>query len=187
MSALSKLYAHAGRLIPVTLADWEDRLTAWCDEYANAFAGAELSEINLDFAVFIFDHVLERVTLAYAVSIEQLMKRDTGRMHGFPDPNVSTRRILGEKAFRADNGHFLGHASGGILDINLFPQRRELNRGWSAEGKEFRQMERFVAQHPGTFFYHRPIYDDDTWVPHRLEYGVLEGDTEWQVKTFANK
>ena len=167
MSALSQApYEHAGRPIPPALADWEDRVTAWCDDYGDIFPGAELSEINLDFAVFVFDHTLERVTLAYAVCVEQLMKRDKSRMQGFPNPNVSARRVLGKKAFRADKGHFLGHASGGILDINLFPQRRELkkNRGWSAEGKEFRRMESYVAQHPGIFFYHRPIYDDDTWV-----------------------
>jgi hypothetical protein len=187
MSGLSKLYGHANRSIPTALADWEDRVSAWCDEYADEFVGAELSEINLNFAVFIFDQLLERVTLAYAVSAEQLMKRDTSRMRGFPDPNVSAERILGEKAFRADKGHFLGHASGGELDINLFPQRRELNRGWSEEGKEFRGMERYVAEHPGTFFYHRPIYNDETWVPQLLEYGVLEGDTQWRVETFANK
>jgi hypothetical protein len=146
-----------------------------------------LSEINLDFAVFIFDHALERVALAYAVSVEQLMKRDSSWMRGFPNPNVSTQRILGRKAFRADKGHFLGHASGGRLDINLFPQRRELNRGWSKEGKEFRKMERYVAEHPGTFFYHRPIYGDENWVPKALEYGVLEQDAQWWVKTFANK
>jgi hypothetical protein len=187
MSGLNKLYEHAGRLIPAALADWEDCVSDWCEEYANKFKGAQLSETNLNFAIFIFDHTLERVTLAYAVSVEQLMRRDTSRMRGFPDPNVSARRILGAKAFRADKGHFLGHASGGELDINLFPQRRELNRGWSEEGKEFRKMERYVAQHPGTFFYHRPIYNDDTWVPQSLEYGVLEGDVRWRVKTFANK
>jgi hypothetical protein len=168
-------------------ADWEERVSAWCDEYADKFAGAELSEINLNFAVFIFDHVLERVTLAYAVSVEQLMKRDASRIRGFPDPNISARRVLGENAFRADKGHFLGHASGGELDINLFPQRRELNRGWSVDGKQFRAMERYVGEHPGTFFYHRPVYNDETWVPQLLEYGVLKDNTELWVKTFANK
>ena len=187
MSAMNKLYEHAGRPIPVALADWEDRVSVWCDEYADKFAKAALSEMNLNLAVFIFDHLLERVTLAYAVSVEQLMKRDVSRMRGFPNPNISAQRILGEEAFRADKGHFLGHASGGELDINLFPQRRELNRGWSAEGREFRAMERYVAQHSGTFFYHRPIYNDETWVPQSLEYGVLEDDTRWRVKTFANK
>jgi hypothetical protein len=169
------------------LADWEERVSAWCDKYAGEFKGASLSETNLDVAVFIFDHLFERVTLAYAVSVEQLMKRDVGRMRGFPDPNVSAKSVLGAKAFRADKGHFLGHASGGELDINLFPQRRELNRGWSEEGKEFRSMERYVAQHPGTFFYHRPIYNDETWVPQLLEYGVLEEDAHWRVKMFSNK
>lgn len=187
MSALIKLFQYAVRAVPATLADWEDRVTVWCDEYVDKFDGAELSEVNLDYAVFVFDHKWERVTLAYALSVEQLMKRDASRMRGFPDPNVSAQNVLGEKAFQADKGHFLGHASGGELDINLFPQRRELNRGWSAEGKQFRQMERYVAEHPGTFFYHRPIYDDETWVPHLLEYGVLEDGVHWRIATFANK
>jgi hypothetical protein len=184
---LSKLYEHAGRAVPAALANWEEQVSGWCDEYFDKFGGAELSEMNLNFAVFVFDQTLERVTLAYAVSIKQLMKRDVNRMRGFPDVGVSVKKVSGEKAFRADKGHFLGHASGGILDINLFPQRRELNRGWSADGKQFRSMERYVAEHPGTFFYHRPIYDDETWVPQLLEYGVLEDDVHWRVKTFANK
>lgn len=187
MSALTKLFEHAGLAAPPALADWENRVTAWCDEYLDKYDGAELSEMNLGYAVFLFDQKWERVILAYALSIEQLMKRDSSRMQGFPNPNVSAQTVLGEKAFPADKGHFLGHASGGELDINLFPQRRELNRGWSDEGKQFRIMESYVADHPGTFFYHRPIYDDETWVPQRLEYGVLEGDTHWRIATFANK
>jgi len=187
MSGLSKLFEHAGRAAPTAVAEWEEQVTAWCAEYMAKYDLAELSEINLGYAVFIFDHKWERVILAYALSIEQLMKRDSSRMRGFPDPNVSARKVLGERAFRADKGHFLGHASGGELDINLFPQRRELNRGWSDEGKQFRKMERHVAEHPATFFYHRPIYDDETWVPHCLEYGVLEDGTHWRIATFANK
>jgi len=161
-------------------------VSAWCDEYGQRFPQAELSEINLDMAVFLFDHAAERVTLAYAVSVEQLMRRDTSRMRGFPNVSASVRRELGERAFAVDKGHFLGHASGGILDINLFPQRRELNRGWSSEGKRFRSMERHVAEHPGTFFYHRPCYGDDTWIPQSLEYGVLVEDSRWWVDRFRN-
>ena len=81
----------------------------------------------------------------------------------------------------------MGHASGGQLDINLFPHRRELNRGWSAEGKVFRALEKYVADNPGTFFYHRPIYDDDSWIPATLEYGVLKENKVWCVEAFANK
>ena len=187
MSTLGDLYQRSGRAVPAALGDWNTRVDDWCDQYEAQAGGAEISEINLDFAVYLFDHVAERVVLAYALSVEQLHRRDTSRMAGFPNVNAGVRAVLGEKAFVADKGHFLGHASGGILDINLFPQRRELNRGWSAEGKRFRAMERYVAEHPGVFFCHRPIYDDDAWIPERLEYGVLREDREWWTDTFQNK
>jgi hypothetical protein len=187
VSAFLELFRLANRAVPAALSGWDDQVSDWCLEYGAKFQQAELSEINLDFAVFLFDHSAERVILAYALSVEQLMKRDSSRMRGFPDVNVSVREVLGEKAFDADRGHFLGHASGGILDINLFPQRRELNRGWSPEGKRFRRMESYVAKHVGTFFYHRPVYDDETWIPQYLHYGVLVEDGRWWVEKFQNK
>ena len=187
MSAFLELFRLAKRAVPAALSGWDDQVSTWCLEYGAQFSQADLSEINLDFAVFLFDHSVERVILAYALSVEQLMVRDSSRMRGFPDVNVSVREVLGEKAFVADRGHFLGHASGGILDINLFPQRRELNRGWSPEGKRFRRMERHVAEHVGTFFYHRPFYDDETWIPQCLQYGVLVEDDRWWVEKFQNK
>ncbi len=187
MPVLPQLFERAQKAIPEVLSDWDDRVGTWCDEYSAQCPDAALSEINLGLAVFVFDHTYKRVLLAYAVSVPQLMARDKGRMRGFPDVNATVRRVLGEKAFPADRGHFLGHASGGELDINLFPQRRELNRGWSAEGKAFRAMERHVVQHLGSFFYHRALYDDDTWIPRALEYGVLLEDSSWWVATFRNK
>ena len=60
-------------------------------------------------------------------------------MRRFPDVDVGVNAVLGAEAFAADKGHLLSHASGGELDINLFPHRRELNRGWSEEGKLFRE------------------------------------------------
>lgn len=108
-------------------------------------------------------------------------------MRGFPDVNKSVPAVLNAKAFLADRGHFLGHASGGQLDVNLFPQSRTLNRGWSSEGKQFRRMESFVAAHYGTFFYHRPIYTDATWIPTTLEYGVLIEDRDWWSEQFDNR
>jgi hypothetical protein len=48
-------------------------------------------------------------------------------------------------------------------------------------------MERFVASHLGTFFFHRPLYDDGTWVPAELEYGVLLDDERWWRDLFHNK
>jgi len=108
-------------------------------------------------------------------------------MKRFPDVNIGVRKVVGDHAFPADRGHFLGHASGGVLDINLFPQKRDLNRGWSQEGKLFRQMERYVAMHSRLFFYHRPIYGDCTWIPMRLEYGLLMRDKQWWVEQFENR
>jgi len=108
-------------------------------------------------------------------------------MRGFPDVSLSVRSALGERAFLADRGHFLGHASGGQLDVNLFPQSRTLNRGWSEQGKIYRRMERFVAANLGTFFYHRPVYDDSTWIPRALEYGVLRADRDWWTAEFDNR
>lgn len=70
-SALAGLYERSGRSPPAALADWEDRVDGWCDAYLQAFPDAGLSEINLDLAVFQFDHVSERVTLAYALSVDR--------------------------------------------------------------------------------------------------------------------
>jgi hypothetical protein len=184
---LERLFDCAHRTVPLALSNWEERISIWDEDYYSRFPTAQLSETHLDFAVFEFDHSFDRVILAYALSIEQLTKRDVSRMRGFPNVNAGVRRVMGDKAFAADKGHFLGHASGGILDINLFPQRRELNRGWSAEGKRFRNMERYVADHSETFFYHRPQYDDESWIPRELEYGVLVDDVRWWVDTFQNK
>jgi hypothetical protein len=187
VSTLAGLYKRLGKSAPPALVDWDSRVDVWCSEYAAQFGDANLSEINLDFAVFLFDHTAERVTLAYAVSVAQLHPRDVGRMRAFPDVNVGITKLFGTAALAADRGHFLGHASGGTLDINLFPQDRKLNRGWSNEGKRFRAMEREVARHPGTFFYHRPMYDDRTWIPWRLEYAILRPDGSWWKEVFTNR
>lgn len=170
-----------------TLADWPERKDAMLDAYEDATGACELYEINLDLGFFVFDLVADRVALAYAFSTPSLTRRDASRIRGFPDVNATVRRVLGDKAFPADKGHFLGHASGGPLDINLFPQRRDLNRGWSESGKRYRSMEKYVADQSGTFFYHRPIYDDDTWFPARLEYAVHRREGVWWMEIFENK
>jgi len=185
-STLIKLFNAAHIEVPEILSDWGGQVQNWCREYEDEYSDAEISEINLDSSVFLFDHGLERVVLACAVSVEQLMQRNKSRMQGFPNVNIGVLNSAGNKKMVADRGHFLGHASGGSLDINLFPHHRDLNRGWSAEGKRFRSMERCVSEHPGTFFYHRPIYDDDSWIPACLEYGLLIDNKEWWVDTFKN-
>lgn len=80
---------------------------------------------------------------------ERSRTRDASRIRGFPGSDE-----------RRDRGHFLAHASGGGLDINLFHQNALLNRGWSPEGRRYRQMEQYAARHEGTLFFSRPIYED---------------------------
>lgn len=189
MGAIEVIFVAAGRELPAALAGWEERVDGWCDEYRSAASGgdAEIVEVTLGLAVYLFDLTLERVVVAYGLSQPPAKARDVSRMRGFPDVDPSFAARLGTAAPAADKGHFLAHASGGELDINLFPQRRDLNRGWSAQGKRFRRMERWVAERPGTFHFHRPLYADESWLPARLEYGLLRDDGEWWVERFDNR
>jgi hypothetical protein len=76
-----------------------------------------------------------------------------------------------------DKGHFIAHCIGGVgLDINVFSQERNLNRGWSESGKTYRQMERYCYEHAGTFCFSRPVYAHGSSVPRWLEIGVMEQD-----------
>jgi len=187
VNKLDSLFARCGRAAPSALESWESRVQSWCGAYESVEPNATILEFDLEVGVYLFDQTLGRVVLAYAVSCPALHKRDAARMRGFPDVSLSVRSALGERAFLADRGHFLGHASGGQLDVNLFPQSRTLNRGWSEQGKIYRRMERFVAANLGTFFYHRPVYDDSTWIPRALEYGVLRADRDWWTAEFDNR
>lgn len=181
------LYRKAGRDVPSALADWPERLLDWYGAYEAYSPDAMILEIDLGMAVFAFDQAAERVVLAYAISTPALFPRDKSRMSGFPSPRPTVQAVLGDQEIPADRGHFLGHASGGALDINLFPQSTSLNRGRSVEGKRFRKMEEFVAKNPGTFFFHRARYQDETWFPTHLEYGVLKEDRVWWVERFDNR
>lgn len=121
----------------------------------------------------------DRVVAAYGISKAPEAKRDASRMRGFGAKGTLSRRGL-------DKGHLMAHSMGGSLDINLIPQRAEVNRGRSPEGRRFREMERYAAAHPGTFVFCRPIYGDETWVPHALEYGVLLPEARLWVERFPN-
>jgi hypothetical protein len=66
---------------------------------------------------------------------------------------------------KSDTGYFIAHSLGGGMDINLFPQKRIVNRGYSPEGSLFRKMENYALRHPDTLVFSRPIYFDDSWYP----------------------
>jgi hypothetical protein len=85
-----------------------------------------------------------------------------------------------------DTGHFIAHCIGGGFDVNVFSQDRDLNRGWSAQGKAFRLMERYCQEHPGTSCFSRPLYIDGSSVPRWLEFGLLKDDQTLWVEAFDN-
>lgn len=163
--------------------------TVWISEYYRMCRHApQVLQFRDGPFEFLFDHASmtsskaeDRLVVAYGRSAGPLGARDASRMKGFLGGGIE---IPGKGTF--DKGHAMAHASGGGLDVNLFPQRRELNRGWSADGKVYREMERYCAEHPGTFAFSRLIYTDLTWVPAKVEYGVLEDDSRLWVEEFLN-
>jgi len=122
----------------------------------------------------------DRLVGACGFSRAAIAKRNTNRQRGWVGPT--------EKRFGSDRdkGHFVPHSLGGGLEINLFVQLRELNRGWSPAGKLYRSMEGYCQQHPGTFFFNRPIYADGSSRPAMLEFGVLKAGGELWVERFEN-
>jgi hypothetical protein len=87
---------------------------------------------------------------------------------------------------RRDKGHFIAHAIGGGLDMNMFSQARGLNRGISEQGKVYRLMERYCYDNAGTFCFSRPVYDDATSIPRWVEFGLLRDDSSLWVEVFEN-
>lgn len=154
---------------------WLARYKLMCDGPVDVLA-IELSGFH-----YLFDHARrddreDRLVAAFGVSRAAAGKRKASRLRGFPGSDE-----------RGDRGHFIAHASGGPLDINLFHQAAPLNRGRSAEGKTYRAMERYCAAHEGTFLFSRPLYDDATARPAAIELGLLRRDLTLWVEVFANR
>jgi len=110
--------------------------------------------------------------------------RDDNRLRGF------IGRTESEFGPNWDKGHYIAHELGGAVDgmeANVFIQRRDLNRGWSAAGKVYRAMERYCRVNVGTFCFSRPFYEDDTSKPSFLEFGVLRTPNDLWVQIFDNR
>lgn len=124
-----------------------------------------------------------RLVGVIGLSSPQKTKRDDYRLRGWVGP---TETIFGRLW---DKGHYIAHSIGGAVDgteINVFVQKRSLNRGWSNEGKLFRQMEEFCAANAGTFCFSRPIYVDQTAKPAFVEFGVLKTSGNLWIECFNN-
>ncbi|HEY4249705.1 MAG TPA: hypothetical protein VGM87_00810 [Roseomonas sp.] len=168
------------------LAAVKDRLAAllpdlWCEAYTTMSRGSVgIVEVPLDSYIYLFDMTRERVVVAYGTSAPNPEKRDSSRMAGW------LGKISDRFRGRGDKGHGMSHRQGGGLDINLFPQRADVNRGRSEQGKHYRALERYCATHAETFCFSRLLYDNQDWVPNAVEYGVLKGARQFQVERFTN-
>jgi hypothetical protein len=173
-----------------TAATWMDFVRdalvgPWITAYKTATPWTcEVLEISLDGLLHLFDAAPaftgtdagdDRLVAVWGHSRGPAERRDTSRQAGFiPSPAAWS------EAGR-DRGHFVAHAAGGGLDLNLFPQAARLNRGTSAAGKRWRAMERYLAANPGTPLFVRPAYVGPTWVPLTIDFGlVVEGRLWWE-------
>ena len=159
----------------------------WIEKYQNQCAqAASVLSITLDAYTFLWDETYERVVVVYGISKnvnnKEKHQREKSRIAYYY--RNFTKRYQLDAAM--DTGHFIAHSLGGGLDINLFPQKRSINRGHSAEGALYRQMEIYAMKHPETFVFSRPVYFDDTWRPFFLEYGVLKTDPTLWTHMFDN-
>jgi hypothetical protein len=162
----------------------------WLEEYdAMTPWPAEVMEIPLGSLIYLFDGTPsmsgadsgdDRVVAVWGHSVAAEAPREKSRQAGFiPVPEKWSHVGM-------DRGHFVAHAGGGGMDMNFFPQAKGLNRGTTERGKVWKAMERQIIERPGTPLFVRPLYDDGTWVPTLIDYGVLTDAQLWR-ETFENR
>jgi hypothetical protein len=125
-----------------------------------------------------------RLVAVFGRSNPKNAARDDYRLKGWVG---ATEKVFGTSW---DKGHYIAHTIGGAVDgleANIFVQRRDLNRGWSASGKRFREMEQYCVSNPGTFCFSRPLYSDQTSRPAFVEFGVLKDRKELWLECFDNR
>jgi hypothetical protein len=99
---------------------------------------SEIVETSSSNFSYLFDIAAERLIAAYGVSTgKHTGKRDSARMRGSP--------LGGPKGYH--RGHAIPHTLGGPLDINLVPQKGEVNIG------RFRVLEIQAVETPGAFYF----------------------------------
>ena len=180
----------------VAVFQWEIE-NAWKDRYiATTPWEANVVFLDIDGFRYPFDNCMEVQDIGEVGAADRVQDRVIGasgfsRAHNRPRPSSTLMNdYVGrtETVYDAqtDKGHFMSHASGGTYHVNLFPQSRDVNRGWSAEGKLYRAMESYAADNPGIFVFSRPVYGDRTDRPHIIEYGILRPDMTLWIEAFTN-
>ncbi len=121
----------------------------------------------------------DRLVVAHGRSRPRHDARDSSRLRG---------RTLGavtvmDRSTRSpyDRGHAIGRVLGGVLDLNIIPQIRPVNRGGL-----WRRMERHCQLNLGTYFFCRPLYAGLSSQPAEIEFGLLRADGSLWVEAFRN-
>jgi hypothetical protein len=162
----------------------------WLQEYdAMTPWAADVMEISLGALIYLFDGTPtmsgaqagdDRVVAVWGHSVVTESPREKARQAGFiPVPEKWSHVGMGR-------GHFVAHAAGGGMDMNFFPQAKGLNRGTTERGKVWKAMERQIIEYPGTPLFVRPLYDDGSWVPTLIDYGVVIDARLWRER-FENR
>jgi len=189
MTRLSMDYAGLMRCLrmPPVLADLGAALlNAVAERYEHQFPDCSLLQFVKSGATYLFDlagavgaEQEDRTLAAWAMTPATVAKRDVSYQRGFPLPTDPDGTLV-------DRGHLIPHLSGGEFGPNIFRQRRDLNRGWSSQGKRFRALEREAATTPGTFYFGHLLFLDGTAYPTEIETGLLRGGT-LHVDRFRNR
>jgi len=179
----------AGCLQRLCRAQWRDSYVAAVERPTNL---VQFRARTFEYVFDLYSGLEATGEIPYDQTVEDRVVAVLGTSATPEEPRTGTRMRgwLGETgeivgAVR-DKGHFIAHCIGGGQNANVFSQDRKLNRGWSAQGKTYRQMERYCQEHPGTFCFARPVYSDNSSVPRWLEFGVLKKDETLWIETFDN-
>lgn len=186
-SSTSRLTAAVSRL--AEQASLATAVTEWEREYLSRTSGhRDIVHVDANDLTYSYDATTvptptdNRLVAVWGRSGTPSGPRDALRMRGYPSPKAKSAEVP------LDRGHAVAHSAGGSEEgINLIPQNRYLNRGWSPEGKEWTRLERQLAATLGTPFFIRPIYSDKSDFPAQIEFGVQQPDGSWDSHIFQNR
>ncbi|MBV9795435.1 MAG: hypothetical protein JO016_16020 [Actinobacteria bacterium] len=161
-------------------------LDAAAAHYASTCPDSLLLRFPQSGATYLFDQASavdagqeDRTVAAWAVTPATVASRDVSYQRGYPlaaEPD----------SLAVDRGHLIPHLSGGEFGPNIFRQDRALNRGWSAEGKRYRALEREAAATPGAFYFGHLLYRDESAYPATIEIAILRENT-LHAERFENR
>lgn len=157
----------------------EDLVSLVAAQYRRALAQkVQLLTFSDSSFQFLYDFDRKRNVLVHGFSKTVPKKsRDEPYHKGYP----------GMKGF--DKGHTMSHAQGGLEGgPNYFMQNPKVNRRLSPMGNLWRDIETFLASNAGVFSFVRFLYkrSNDGDIPNKVEYGILNGRSQFRAVTFPN-